>query len=268
MQRILCDDCSISFRGTPQQIKDHFSSPKHKKNHEKKLKEKRKEAQNENKHSGLKKTNFIRNKLIEREKQLNSNKEVRLDDPGKMVSKKEFGELFNKKLNETNKVWRRVLDFQQNRVIFENILTGEQTNVLPFGMIESELETNVLMSSEDHLEKNKWSEIQPEDTFNERHKFDATQTVENFLHREIQTEFEVNMMESFEKNGGDVGRAINEQILETKDPVEKFQKLANLAQSNLLFNLEKKRDLSIPTERFERDRNNLMFRKRKIFKKQ
>lgn len=265
MKSVRCEDCKVVIRGDKGEIQDHFSSTRHKQNHEKSLKEKRKESQKEDKHAALKKTNFIKRKILAKEKELNKDSSQTELNKDVFYSKKDMSDLVSESANKFNKVWRRILDFNQNKIIYENQLTGEQTESLPLGIIEADLET-IAINSDDQDKVLKWEEVPAEETYYNKYAESNRQIdSENFLQREIETEFEINMLETLAENGNEVGKAIYESIKKCKDPSEKFEKLGNLAHSNLLFHLEKKRDLNAPVET-DKINGDGIFRKKKIAK--
>jgi hypothetical protein len=287
MRGTFCSDCKILVRGSPREVKEHFTSFRHKQNHEKSIKEKRKVAQAENKYAHLKEKKPKPQQEPESgdapkpsDEPPSARQVFEKDIKGNQVfSKQDMMDLINEGDAQQKSVWRKVLDFAQNSIYYENLLTGDKSETLPFGVIDSELE--VYAFDDDPLQKREmagWTEVVPEDRFFDRVVDDNDNIIDSKMNMMSQAHQELDdkMDEIFERNKGDIRQSVKELLNTAGGQVSKFELLENLAKQKISLDLSKKvtkandngngKQSSETIGQPKSEELNLLFRKKKIEK--
>lgn len=249
MRGTFCSDCKILVRGSPREVKEHFTSLRHKQNHEKAIKEKRKTAQAENKHAHLKEKKPKAPADVEAtpkpsDEPPTARQIFEKDVKGNQVfSKQDMMDLINEGETQQKSIWRKVLDFGNNTIYYENLLTGDKSDTLPFGVIDSELE--VYAFDDDPLQSGamaKWTEVAPEERFFDRVVNEDEEIIDPAMNMMSQAhqELDEKMEQIFERNKGDIRQSVKDLLDSAGSQANKFELLENLAKQKVSLDLSKR----------------------------
>ena len=213
-----CDICNLNVRGKGKEMKKHKQTQKHRLHKSKSLFRSHLKAKGER----------AKREYKEKEQQKSEPKEK--VDPAAFIVKADVLEEGKEPLSQTT--WRKIFDFGNNKIFYENQLTGQRFENKPFGLEDENIDTVAIDESGPYV-TNHWEEV------HEREKvFGSDQDM--LLDRKKETEqnrlihLDDKMERQWYESGNDINKAVNELLKTGKRETrsDRFDKLETLARLN------------------------------------